>query len=61
MGPSVTCPSSSTGTEVFAQQTDRDAGLLDRSGLLKAQSSDGLHEHEFTQTTTSHTAAGVQV
>lgn len=38
----VTCPSSSAGTQVSAQQSDWNTGLLDGGWLLEAQSSDGL-------------------
>lgn len=38
----VTCPSSSAGTQVSAQQANWNTGLLDGGWLLEAQSSDGL-------------------
>lgn len=46
---SVTCPSSSAGAQVSAQQADRNTGLLDGSWLLEAHSCDGLKGHERKQ------------
>lgn len=43
---SFTCPSSSAGTQVSAQQADRNTGLLDGSWLLEAHCCDGLQRHE---------------
>lgn len=42
---SVTCPSSSAGAQVSAQQAHGNTGLLDGGRLLEAQSCDGLHGH----------------
>ncbi len=49
----VTCPSSSAGTQISAQQANRNAGLLDGSRLLEAQSCDGLQGHNRRLETTT--------